>query len=175
MLRCSGGSVRAFEDTSRSPTWISPSDGSRKPAISRSVVVLPQPEGPNRQTSWPWSIRSETLSTTASDPNRLVKPRKSTDANQLPPLLFYAHSNRKTGIHFCGMRARAVVGLIYHQINISTNKGAPKRLGLRLRTYTFAEPFDRGLKPALAVRYFERVEADFDDAERAQDHRGVDV
>src|SRR3981189_2699571 len=85
MLRCSGGSVRAFEETSRSPTLISPSDGSRKPAISRSVVVLPQPEGPSRQTSCPWSIRSDTLSTTASAPNRLVRPRNSTDANQLPP------------------------------------------------------------------------------------------
>ena len=56
MLRCSGGSVRAVDDTSRSPTWISPSEGSRKPAISRSVVVLPQPDGPSRQTSCPWSI-----------------------------------------------------------------------------------------------------------------------
>src|SRR5260370_40469065 len=87
MLRCSGGSVRAFEDTSRSPTWISPSEGSRKPAISRNVVVLPQPEGPSRQTNCPWSIRSETLSTTASDPNRLVRPRKSTDANHIPPYI----------------------------------------------------------------------------------------
>src|SRR5690348_5048968 len=85
MLRCSGGSVRAFDDTSRSPTWISPSEGSRKPAISRSVVVLPQPEGPSRQTSCPWSILRETLSTTASEPNRLVRPRKSTDANRLLP------------------------------------------------------------------------------------------
>src|SRR6185312_2949078 len=85
MLRCSGGSVRAFDDTSRSPTWISPSDGSKKPAISRSVVVLPQPDGPSRQTSCPWSIFKETLSTTASEPNRLVRPRKSTDANRLLP------------------------------------------------------------------------------------------
>src|SRR3954454_5927177 len=81
MLRCSGGSVRVFDDTRRSPTLISPSDGSRKPAISRSVVVLPQPDGPSRQTSCPWSIVSETLSTTASDEKRLVSPRKSTDAN----------------------------------------------------------------------------------------------
>src|ERR1700675_1856220 len=85
MLRCSGGSVRAFEETSRSPTLISPSEGSRKPPISRSVVVLPQPDGPSRQTSCPWSIRNETLSTTASDPKRLVRPRKSTDANPITP------------------------------------------------------------------------------------------
>src|SRR3954463_7299986 len=87
MLRCSGGSVRAFEETRRSPTLISPSDGSRKPAISRKVVVLPQPDGPSRQTSCPWSIRSETLSTTASSPKRFVRPRNSTDANHILPVL----------------------------------------------------------------------------------------
>src|SRR6202171_3777828 len=42
-------------------------------------------------------------------------------------------------------------------------------------THPFAEPLDRGLKAALAVRDLERVEADFDDAQGAQDHRGVDV
>src|SRR6478735_9542891 len=93
MLRCSGGSVRAGDDTSRSPTWISPSEGSRKPAISRSVVVLPQPDGPSRQTSCPWSIFKETLSTTASEPNRLVRPRKSTDANRLTPTLWFLHGS----------------------------------------------------------------------------------
>ena len=56
MLRRSGGSVRAGDDTTLSPTRISPADGSTKPAISRSVVVLPQPDGPSRQTSWPCSI-----------------------------------------------------------------------------------------------------------------------
>jgi len=53
MLRRSGGVVRAGEDTSLSPTRISPADGSTKPAIKRSVVVLPQPEGPSRHTSRP--------------------------------------------------------------------------------------------------------------------------
>jgi hypothetical protein len=66
MLRRSGGSVRLGEETMRSPTAISPSVGSTKPAISRSVVVLPQPEGPSRQTSNPCSMRSETLSTAAT-------------------------------------------------------------------------------------------------------------
>ena len=68
MLRCSGGSVRAGDDTTRSPTTISPADGSTKPAISRSVVVLPQPDGPSRQTSSPCSMRSDTSSTTAFAP-----------------------------------------------------------------------------------------------------------
>ena len=65
MLRCSGGKVRAVEDTTRSPTAISPAEGSTKPAISRKVVVLPQPDGPSRQTSSPCSMRSDTSSTTA--------------------------------------------------------------------------------------------------------------
>ena len=55
----------AGEETTRSPTRISPADGSMKPAISRSVVVLPQPDGPSRQTSSPCSMRSDTSSTTA--------------------------------------------------------------------------------------------------------------
>src|SRR5262245_43631670 len=84
MLRCSGGSVRDREETTRSPTAISPSVGSTKPAISRSVVVLPQPDGPSRQTSRPWSMFSDTLSTTALPPYRLVRPRNSTDATFYP-------------------------------------------------------------------------------------------
>src|SRR6266700_8364068 len=42
-------------------------------------------------------------------------------------------------------------------------------------TYTFAEPFDRGFNATLAVRDLERLEADFDDTQGAQNHRGVDV
>ncbi len=68
MLRVSGGSVRDGEDTTRLPTAISPALGSTKPAIRRSVVVLPQPEGPSRQTMSPCSILSETSSTTARSP-----------------------------------------------------------------------------------------------------------
>ena len=86
MLRRSGGSVFCGDDTVRSPTRISPSVGSTKPAISRSVVVLPQPDGPSRQTSVPCSIVIDTWSTTASGPYFLVSPRSSTDANLHPPV-----------------------------------------------------------------------------------------
>ena len=68
MLRRSGGSVCAGEEISLSPTRISPALGSTKPAISRSVVVLPQPEGPSRQTRWPCAMVSEISSTTAASP-----------------------------------------------------------------------------------------------------------
>src|SRR5262249_27379705 len=85
IFRFSGGTVLAGDDTTRSPTWISPEVGSTNPAISRNVVVLPQPEGPSRQTSLPDSMRSETSSTTAAVPYRLVRFFNSTDAT-LPPL-----------------------------------------------------------------------------------------
>ena len=39
--------------TSCSPIMIRPAVGSSSPAIMRKVVVLPQPEGPNRVTRWP--------------------------------------------------------------------------------------------------------------------------
>ena len=95
------------------------------PAISRSVVVLPQPDGPSRQTSCPWSIRSETLSTTASDPNRLVRSRNSTDANRLTPCILLRVS--APGSTFAGYARGAVVGrCIYRTINISTNAAGRK-------------------------------------------------
>src|SRR3954471_10793583 len=50
MLRRSGGNDFCGDDTTRSPTRISPAVGSTKPATRRSVVVLPQPEGPSRHT-----------------------------------------------------------------------------------------------------------------------------
>src|SRR5579871_6381575 len=82
MLRASGGSVRRGDDTTRSPTTISPAVGSTKPAIRRNVVVLPQPDGPSRQTSEPCSMRSDTSSTAANLSYRLVRFRSSTDATR---------------------------------------------------------------------------------------------
>src|SRR6267142_6239401 len=42
-------------------------------------------------------------------------------------------------------------------------------------THAFAEPVGCGLEAALAVRNSKRVEADFDDAQGAQNHRRVDM
>jgi hypothetical protein len=39
-----------------------------EPATQRKVVVLPQPEGPSRQTNWPFSTLSETPSTAVKSP-----------------------------------------------------------------------------------------------------------
>src|SRR5438046_5881579 len=44
---------RVEEYTTRSPTLISPKRGRSRPAIERSVVVLPQPLGPSSVNSFP--------------------------------------------------------------------------------------------------------------------------
>src|SRR5712691_7943696 len=80
MPRCSGGKVFAGDEISLSPTRTSPLSGVMKPAIKRKVVVLPQPDGPNRHTRRPWSIAKFTLSTTVNAPYFFVSPRSSTAA-----------------------------------------------------------------------------------------------
>ena len=64
MSRCHGGSLV----TSLPPIRMPPSSGSSRPATQRKVVVLPQPEGPSRQTNWPFSTLSETPSTAVKSP-----------------------------------------------------------------------------------------------------------
>src|SRR4051794_9856339 len=60
-----------------------PASGSRMPAISRSSVVLPQPDGPSRVTNSPRSTDSETPSTAATASNRLRSPTSSSDTGCL--------------------------------------------------------------------------------------------
>ena len=54
-LRLYGGTVATSSPSSR----IAPSFGCSKPAISRSVVVLPQPDGPSIEKNSPWRTWSE--------------------------------------------------------------------------------------------------------------------
>ncbi len=42
--------------TSLPSMWMAPVSGNSKPATMRSVVVLPQPEGPRKDTNSPLSI-----------------------------------------------------------------------------------------------------------------------
>src|SRR5262244_123348 len=72
--RLYGGSSAA----SLPPIKISPSSGCSKPAISRSEVVLPQPDGPRSDRNSPLCTLSVTASTAVSEPNRLVTARSST-------------------------------------------------------------------------------------------------
>ena len=64
--------------TSSPPTSTVPEVGSLKPAIIRSVVVLPQPEGPSREKNSPAATSRSMPSTTRVPPNSLVRPRSDT-------------------------------------------------------------------------------------------------
>src|SRR3989454_8912296 len=59
--------------TTRPSKRIRPASGRSKPAITRSVVVLPQPEPPTRETSSPWPISREIPSTAVDAPKRFVR------------------------------------------------------------------------------------------------------
>ena len=51
-----------------SPTNIEPEVGSSKPATIRSVVVLPQPDGPNNAKNDPFGITRDRSSTALKSP-----------------------------------------------------------------------------------------------------------
>ena len=69
MLRSFGATLF----TSRSPIRIVPAVGRSKPASMRSVVVLPQPDGPTTMTNSPSSISRSRLQTASfPSPNLLV-------------------------------------------------------------------------------------------------------
>src|SRR5213594_2984230 len=62
--------------TTRSSKRTSPASGRSKPAIRRSVVVLPQPEPPTRETSSPRLISRQSPSAAIDPPKRLVRPAR---------------------------------------------------------------------------------------------------
>src|SRR5512134_3265290 len=70
--------------TTRSPIESCPSEGSSSPAIMRSAVDLPQPDGPtNTMNSWSWIARSR-FSITLTSPKRLAMPWNAMRAIALP-------------------------------------------------------------------------------------------
>jgi len=60
--------VQVLRAPARSPMRIVPAVGSSSPAISRSIVVLPHPDGPSSVTSDPAAMTSETRSTAVTSP-----------------------------------------------------------------------------------------------------------
>src|SRR5579862_4299689 len=68
--RLAGGSVV----TSTSSIWIRPLLTGSSPAIMRSSVDFPHPEGPTNTTNSPSAIERSTLRMTAAAPNALVTP-----------------------------------------------------------------------------------------------------
>src|SRR5687767_3947848 len=72
MPRRSGGTTLAGVETVAVPTRISPASGAMNPAISRSSVVLPQPDGPSSVTNARTPISSERSRTAVTAPNVFV-------------------------------------------------------------------------------------------------------
>src|SRR5882762_4817330 len=64
--------------TSWSPIRMRPYEGRSRPASMRSVVVLPQPDGPTRTMNSPASTVRFRSSTAASAPNSLYTPSNLT-------------------------------------------------------------------------------------------------
>ena len=74
MLRFSGGSEEPGEEMTSPSIVIVPLVGWSSPAIMRSVVVLPQPEGPRSETNSPAAIARLRSSTAATLPKRQPTP-----------------------------------------------------------------------------------------------------
>jgi hypothetical protein len=64
-----------------------PSLGSSNPAIIRSVVVFPHPDGPSIVKKWPRGMSRSMSRTAAKSPKRFVTPRRLTlgAAASVPP------------------------------------------------------------------------------------------
>src|SRR5215212_6283160 len=83
MSRLLGGTLirRAASKTVRSPKAIWPSSADSRPAMQRSVVVLPHPLGPSKTRNSPSSIsrsRSSMAVVGVLPPNRFERPRMLT-------------------------------------------------------------------------------------------------
>src|SRR5262245_9324214 len=78
--RRSGGTKTpsAEEETRRVPTRMSPASGRSSPAMSRSVVVLPQPLGPRRVRNSPAFATKASPSTATTWPKVLTRPATRT-------------------------------------------------------------------------------------------------
>ena len=70
MLRRSGGSEVPGAEMTWPSIVIVPLVGSSRPAIMRSVVVLPQPDGPSSETNSPEASARLTSSTATTPPKR---------------------------------------------------------------------------------------------------------
>jgi hypothetical protein len=81
MSRSFGGTLL----TVRSPMRISPAEMVSSPAIMRSSVDFPQPDGPTRMTNSPSAMSMLTPRITSADPKDFRTSRISTEAIRDPP------------------------------------------------------------------------------------------
>ena len=68
-----GRLLGGVSSTERPLILMSPEVGSRKPAIIRMIVVLPQPDGPRIEKKLPGGTEKETLSTAVVSSNRFTR------------------------------------------------------------------------------------------------------
>src|SRR6266571_7581107 len=68
-------------------TWVLPSAGARRPAITLSMVDLPQPEGPTMETNAPSLTLRLTRSSARVTPNAMLRPETETFCGTARPLL----------------------------------------------------------------------------------------
>src|SRR5262245_38381808 len=83
MLRSRGGTrmPSAGAETTSPPMLIAPAVGCSSPATQRSVVVLPQPEGPRKPTTSPAGIEKLTPPTAATPANSFLRSLTSSAAD----------------------------------------------------------------------------------------------
>src|SRR6478735_6611905 len=94
--------------TTRSPIRISPPEISSSPAIMRSRVDLPQPDGPTRTQNSPSAMPMSTPWTTGVEPNDLCTPLRVTAAISwlhLPVLAVAFHGHVHVLVHRAARRA----------------------------------------------------------------------
>ncbi|MCY1308911.1 hypothetical protein D9M70_589540 [compost metagenome] len=72
---CTSRSKGALRVSSVPSSRIVPAVGASKPAIIRSTVVLPEPEGPSIEKNSPLAMSMSTWSTAVTLPNVLRRPR----------------------------------------------------------------------------------------------------
>src|ERR1041384_3356771 len=82
---------------------IFPWETSSRPAIRRSSVDLPQPEGPSSTTNFPFSARRLTASTAATPPKRLVTPSRTISDNAPPRLRLVELQSRRLDDRLVGL------------------------------------------------------------------------
>ena len=74
MPRFSGGTTFPGSEIVAPSSAMLPAVGFMNPAIIRNVVVLPQPDGPNRDTNSPGCSARSTPTTAGTDPKFLPRP-----------------------------------------------------------------------------------------------------
>src|SRR5262245_36014367 len=98
MPRASVDTTQLDDDKMRRCTSTVPSSGMREPVIRRTVVVLPQPEGPSNVTnelSLSSRLTSETAATSAFAPKFFDNPRIVIPAITLPYQLLTGAASRE--------------------------------------------------------------------------------